>query len=84
MCPYHARQYVQDKGSGRRQALARRWAKCEYLPICAHTTKPQQQSEFTRCLSKFHAAKHRLRTLLLCHSPTLPQLPVHTQGIATV
>lgn len=68
------------QGSARQRVrLARIWAKCEYLPpICAYTTKPQQQSEFTRCLSKFHAAKHRLRTLLLlCHSLTLPQLSTH-------
>ena len=69
------------QGSARQRVrLPRIWAKCQSLPpICAYTTKPQQQSEFTRSLSKFHAAKHRLRTLLLCHSLTLPQLSTHRE-----
>jgi hypothetical protein len=70
------------QGSARQKVrLARIWAKCEYLPICAHTTKPQQQSEFTRCLSKFHAANEPNISPEPCFPATawpLSQLCPHT------
>jgi hypothetical protein len=39
---------------------------CQPARSCTIQTKPQPQSEFTRCLSKFHAAKQHHRTLSLC------------------
>jgi hypothetical protein len=65
---------VQDKRSGLR-GYEPNASTCQSVRT---QQKPQQQSEFTRCLSKFHAAKHQLRTL--CHNltpdPQLLSLPL--------